>query len=820
MKKRIISAVMALGMIISTMPAALATSTYPSGVTGWQKDERDASRPGDFYVTSDEAYSGTQSMFIDGRASGSNNDLTRVYIPLNTKGGHKISMKVKQQTYGWSSSARVSELSNPDPTSTAFYDGTMWTRTTLENGWVQYDMDYWNEENNNAFIIYVAEGGQYYIDDIKVTLNGSVLIQDDFESSVEINDNNNWTFTKTPTVVYDEEHDNYYWKFSGGDGTYMLWNVPMSGGNNSFRIKVSAKVSGTNGFVTFGPTNEDRYKLFKDGSTSQTNSAVTVTDDTAKGDGWYIYEQTYTNRWFDGIGYNLGLREGWGSEVCIDDIEIWQAAGDNATLKFMVKEDCTPSTHREEPNEITSLSTNGVSTGVMLSWHNPKRDDITGFAIYDGANAVNVSETLKTTNGTLNQAFVTLDDSDVHTFKVVMTAGGEEYTTTIQGMKGTFALDSTGNINSDFFVTRDNTKNGYSLEGGYTEAYRGESDAPLPYGSVSVDTLNKYSGNSSLRINMNRNTHWNSQFKIYIPTTGLYNGKKYKVSYMVKYDHKKSSGDMGGVYTSDTWSTTSAPNMNSATAAYNSADGTYSTGWRKVEIEHTMTADGGIALIFTDGAQNIWVDDIKIVEIDANGNEVGGNIVRNPGFEYKLNNVKVNGNTVTWSVPEGAGFEKVKFYSKVGDTTTEIGSVDASAGTYEVPESEALNETVIVKATRGTYETEIKTFTRTKDCSVKIGGYYMGEDVLNSTEVGDVKADVTIANNKDGLTFKVFTALYEGNKMVNVTETTINPAKGATSTETATIPATKATQTVKTFVFNGSTLAPLTTAATLSPASN
>lgn len=835
MKKRIISAVMALGMIISTMPAALATQTYPSGVTGWQH-ETGTNEAGYYEITDKESYSGAKSMHIVGNGSNHNS----VYIPVPTNAGesYNISFVAKILNYGWYSGSRVAKSKRAPEQSFQLKlvtgpevpeeqkKGEAWNREDLGNGWVRFTASYWNAEDTRNFVIFADGWSNMYIDDVKVTYGGQTIIQDDFETSEEVKDSAGWIFTKTPTVVYDEEHDNYYWKFGAGDGTYMTWREPMSAGNNSFKIKVSAKVRGTGGFVTFGPTNEDRYKLYKDGPKSQTDSAVTVTADTSKGEDWYIYEQSYDKRWFDTEGFNLGLHEGWGSEVWIDDIEIWQVTGamnednGNSRLVFRVKEDCTPHSHYEEPGDLTSLSANGVSTGVMLSWHNPKRDDITGFAIYDGKNAVTVSETLKTTNGTLNQAFVELSDSDVHTFKVVMTAGGNDYTTTVQGKKGTFALDGVGNISNDFFMDRGTTKNGYSLEGGYTEAYKGESGATLPYGSVSVDTLNKYSGNSSLRFNMNRSSHWDSTFKYYIPTSGLYTGKTYKVSYMIKYDHKSGTDNMGGIYTSDTWTSTSAPGM-ASDFAYANTDGTYSTGWRKVEINHKMAADGGIALIFPTDAQNIWVDDIRIVEVDGNGSEVSGtNIVRNPGFEYKLNSVKVNGNTVTWSVPEGAGFENVKFYSKVGDITTEIGSVAASAGTYEVPEVDALNETVIVKATRGTYETEIKTFTRTKDCSVKIGGYYMGEDVLSNTVAGDVSADVTIENNKDGLTFKVFTALYEGNKMVNVTETTISPAKGATSTDTATIKATNEAQTVKTFVFNGSTLAPLTTAATLSPASN
>lgn len=817
MKKQIISAVMALGMLVSSLPVTMA-KTYPSTDSEWEFATRTEGK-GSWKITRADSYNGEYSLYVDATDSiGS-----RLYMKTNTKGSHKISFYAKAIQTGWSSGMRVASGTSwaPDKQmrfveNTANEEGTYWTRTPMKNGWVKYEGSYWNEENNNGLVIYFAEGAKYYFDDIKVENNGSTIIFDDFESA-EQKKVFNWTTTGDSGgfEVVEEENGNHYYKISG-DNRYFKIPVVMKGGSMNSTIRFKAKMSGfgegKSPFV--GYNMEDEFKIIDE-------NYWTITEGE---DGWKTYEHTF-DRWTDGT-LNFQFYLGWNgmSEMLIDDIYF----KNNTKGKVLVNDDCESSEYYVYPNELVSLSANGLDNNIVLTWKNPDRSDITGFEIYEGTEKIDVSEEISTTARALNKVVIAPEDDEVHTYRVAMTAGGNVNYKSVSGKR------------TEFFMNPGETNDGYKLE--HARLVNWNNGGTDPFGSARIDTMTKYSGNSSLCINANfYATVWDNNIRLQMGTKGLTTGKTYKLSYMTKYNKTNANintwitnvythgiNDNGGVG----WVTGGSPK--NIIGYYNDAANAYDTNWMKQEFVFTCGGDGEIYFVIGNGSDNVWIDDITLYEYDeATDTTSGDNKIFNGGFEYELDDCELNGNTITWSVPDGAGYSYINIYTVADGITSEPVKVAANAGTYTLPELKTSKEKIIVKAVRANgnlvNETECATFERARDFYIADvtydsvtknddNTYTVAEAGIENVKSGYIRANVTMENNKlSKLEADVYTALYNGDRLVKVEKSEASILKGvkATTNTVIEVPADNGNYKIKTFVFDKDAIVPKTGAAVL-----
>ena len=82
------------------------------------------------------------------------------------------------------------------------------------------------------------------------------------------------------------------------------------------------------------------------------------------------------------------------------------------------------------------------------------------------------------------------------------------------------------------------------------------------------------------------------------------------------------------------------------------------SSWFIMNLQSAMTT-------FSD----LWADDFAVYELDADGNEIGDNLLPNGGFEYAVYDYAVNDGTITWTEPESASYSGVDVYLRKSDGT-------------------------------------------------------------------------------------------------------------------------------------------------------
>lgn len=159
--------------------------------------------------------------------------------------------------------------------------------------------------------------------------------------------------------------------------------------------------------------------------------------------------------------------------------------------------------------------------------------------------------------------------------------------------------------------------------------------------SVDLDKDTKYSGMASLRLNTNMNGVKSNVYAAIQQALVLNTHKEYKVSFKAKLDNSAIPyllriGSLGNASLeknvafvkeaedSNGWVTLSAivSDYDDELADYKYDEADY---------------NGAYALVFTNGAENIWIDDISAYELDENGEAIGENLIADGGFELTKN---------------------------------------------------------------------------------------------------------------------------------------------------------------------------------------
>lgn len=825
MKKQIISAVMAVGMLASCIPGVMA-ERYSEKGSKWTFTNIGGAQ-GMYEIQKEETFGGEAALHLKA-SEGDGYSCYSIELPTGIGETFNYSFYLKEKTASSDSFAAVgmeNAVGGNDEENTKLEvsaEGTRWKKTPVGNGWYKYEQSFWRE-NVTHFNIVVKNGAEYYFDNIiiKSIDQNRVLVSDDFETSTEVEDIK-WRMMDTTSQfsVVEEDNGNHYWRFTGPSQVRRVANVKQFTGGNDYYVKIRAKITGFPNGLYFGINNNAKFNIL--------NWTKSEPDE----NGWCTYETTY-NWWFekDLMFGSFGIWVPWNStdsELLIDDIFV-KCTSNNVVV---LNEDCEPSVHYEYPNELSDLSANGYNNNIVLTWKNPNRSDISGFKVYENDTEVTADGTIATSAGAYNMLNITPGDTNVHTYRVEMTTtSGETYNTSVSGKSDAF------------FLSSHSTMDGYPLFGSYL-TYETHSGT-VPYGSVRIDKLNKYSGNSALKVKLVQGT-WEDNIKLQLGGLGLQTGKTYKLSYMVK-----SNGDLlrnnyrestlrnaytSAVQSDGTIGILMSPfitNINDAAGwlNYNKIN----TKWQKREFVFTAGADGEIYFVFSGPVDSIWLDDITLYEYDKDTNTtLGLNLLPNGGFEYKVDNLNLDGNKLTWSVPEGANFKYIQILTVANGMLVNSERVDPSAGEHILGDATASSEQIYVQAImmNGSVENELDlgSFERTSDVYVKTPTYdavSLNADETYETLESDIKtirsglvrSNVTVKNNKlIDCSLDVYTALYNGDKLVKVEKTVAEPEKGAQITVGSVIDIPEEATSeykIKTFVFQGGTIIPQIKAKTL-----
>ncbi len=212
-----------------------------------------------------------------------------------------------------------------------------------------------------------------------------------------------------------------------------------------------------------------------------------------------------------------------------------------------------------------------------------------------------------------------------------------------------------------------------------------------------ITSSERYSGNNSMKLYFNHMETPNTylSFKTAVPAGTLSWNKTYKFSFM----HKGSGILAGRAYY---WE--GNERKEAGVFAWDKA----SYDWEKTE--YTITAGFWKSYMFdinVEGARNssepaiVYIDDLKLVEVDSNGNEKGVNLINNPGFETAVEeNVKLdseeshNGGTayINLKLVSNSGYgRKMNVFFAVYDEDGKLSSVDMRSEVFENGEEKNYN---------------------------------------------------------------------------------------------------------------------------------
>ena len=670
---------------------------------------------------------------------------------------------------------------------------SLWTVTEEADGFKKYSGTI-TDSTSNQIKIQVSKGNWLAIDDIVVTgSDGSVLFEENFEYGYKpkYTAADKWIVSKT-----NEMHANFgaglgyngtkglYLNSVGkgtetlkaliptrtADGIYKIsYDINMLCGNPGSKISISlddnktpvSNADGGSSFVNNYLVNSDMWNI----------TELEPDSEKAANKRWYHVEGTVTSpntaeNYFDIKAV------GW-TAMNLDNIVV-----KNSKDQVIFSEDfenITAGTTYTYPYFISGVSANGFADKIVLSWKNPSVD-VTSFKINENGeeipDSVDFAELLKLDANEFNKIEIATDihEGETHTYDIVYVVDGEELHKTVTATAGSFSGE------------RGYASNGYYLK---NSSFGKSASGSEAFGSVSVDSDEKYSGKTSLRINPNiSGSSWNNPNTVELMMQPEANTVEAGKTYILKFMLKTLNGDGVTLMYND-----ANGNYYPDTTGYYVEDcggKNYTTGWMPVEFVFTAQhVNPYIRLYFRGYADAHWIDDVALYEYNTDTFQtVGGNLISNGGFEYDVENLAISGNMITWTNPDGAGWDYIKVYKKLADGSLKFlgESFDTSFKLENATEAE---ETYVVKTVLGngdiTAEHETGTVKRTADLivtepvfdKVTVNGDEIIVDKANITalETGMIKASVNVENTgiEAGYSAKAYMALYNGNKLEKLT---------------------------------------------------
>ena len=717
----------------------------------------------------------------------------------------------------------------------------LWTVTTLGTGaevgglgttqtWRRYEATI-NASNDENELRFSTKGWDAFtIDEIVVTdKNGVVVFSEDFEygyPEVEAEDGED---------VLETYKDG--WEFSGDEKrNFYIVEYPASSGNHQLRIY------GRNGNTGSGNVGWYKISLPKraaDGEYHITYDVVlqegktkTAASLDVTGTSIYSTDHQLTNTGGEHVVTGSGdylwfAAEGW-ANAYVDNIVV-KDKNDNVLFTEDFENFDEKYSYYAYSTKLQGLSANGIDDTIYLSWRNPKRDDISAIKIIENGEETMESQiyemsTLSEEVNIVPMSAGFIGAGTVHEYDVqFITNDNYCYHNYISAKEG------------ERFLAKTKTKDGLPLQGWNLSATDGATVNGL--GSVYYDTLNKAEGSASLHINPNitrvssdqiydsNKTHviasydeneTRAHFYLEALAYGITETGDYKLSFKQKGHYAPS---YHVYYVGDS--------VNSIGAFTGQYGYTNNAAWQTRELQFNIGSipSGGMPVIrfdFSNGCDDFWLDDVKLVKVGGNGT----NLIANGNFEYGLSNLAKSGNRITWTLADAN--DSVNVYKKAGDSLILVDTLAKGATSY-TPTVEGTKETLVFRTVKksGTSEFLSDPFeiALTQDSYVYDAKFELVDsnyEVIGVPEslVGDalLKTSVKIENTTDALKgADLYTIIYKNGILLNVDKQTVSTGKGEiTASSIMSVPdISDGVYAAKVFVWNMGTFEPLKQAKTL-----
>lgn len=650
-------------------------------------------------------------------------------------------------------------------------DGT-WYRVTGTN------INLTETPNDNAQGLFSFVGGaEAYVDDLKITCNtpGKFVPSNpsnDFEDFVAGTENFPTTFDKLETVKNSNSSkvtDDYTLKY--GDKAYS--------GSRSMYINTMRKVNenlgsgiwmGTNPALglTEGKSYIMKFYMYPVNFSVENGMYISMGQDyrayIQANKNNYIYSNKGTfNRietgskagWYEFTGDEAVYNKGWGpwfitmeeqmcAEFYMDDITFTDVeTGEVVTVFDFEKEYALPK----------NILTTQISTDKMsVSWRNPKSNDVSKVSLYD------------VTNDTL------IDDSFSTASNAVINREITEFTTE-PGESQIYRIDFTyddGVVKS--FTTGYTPSKSWSYKVGTWQMTASEPKAP---DRMIADDKVYHTAPPSIRAFSNYTGAFESKSSlIEVFTTENFDmNKTYRFSGWIK------SNNQGYV-----WARPFDENGNTyriyspVCGNWNKAD--YSTDWVMFSKDVKPYSNTNKAFQFNlrNVAEDFWLDDLELYELDDGGNIVGDNLLAGIGavdaaakpeelIPGEVDN-EVNAARIRWQANDGVEYTAV--YDVALSKDVPIAYVPASMGYIDITGLKGGNSySFLLKA--------VNSEGRESENGVTVSAEPLAEDLIIgnyivNTSSGTANVSVDVKNNGmgDNFTAQLIVAVYDGDILKNV----------------------------------------------------
>lgn len=376
---------------------------------------------------------------------------------------------------------------------------------------------------------------------------------------------------------------------------------------------------------------------------------------------------------------------------------------------------------------VNAVAATGTSGEIMISWINPKIDNITGMDIVDSNGASVLGETtLKTESGAVNG------------FKLTGLEDGTDYEYTIKYKVGDTDMSETvGCAPASLYDTG---------IGGFWHTQNGFNDWSWKLiSSIDkkiysyVDFSEKHSGNSSMKFISNYTTSTEAARLCAADPVTLDPEKTYTLSYWKKLENLNAAdvayrGDRDQIQFIDNNDWGSVPDISGTNGIWGSGD-----GWQQVVCSISGKSSVTPGLIFCRQG-TLWLDDIQLY---ANDDPEKTNLIVNGGFEYNVSyditrEFAVVGQkeaVISWQNPSGGTITGVDILDENGnkvETATEASTVAGAFTSVKLTgltNDAAYNYTISVKLRNTPAITKKVTFTP---------GINFGWDTQNRVKLTDM----------------------------------------------------------------------------------
>ena len=228
------------------------------------------------------------------------------------------------------------------------------------------------------------------------------------------------------------------------------------------------------------------------------------------------------------------------------------------------------------------------------------------------------------------------------------------------------------------------------------------------------------------------------------------------------------------------------------------------TGFFIMNLQAAMTTFDGL-----------WADDFAVYELDADGNEIGDNLIKNGGFEHTVYDYNLTDGVLSWKEPQNATYTGVDiYYRDVDGNETKLNETKIRKGTTEftVPETYLTEEShdLIFVSYINDSETPARAFSILGNADYYKTVITKGGSEISSLEPGEVTVTRTMRNNKLGNDFSatLMLGLYKDGELLSIQyKDSLIPQNGRKTSisDTVTIPDDGAKYELRAFLWDSPT---------------